>query len=79
MTARDTIAKTLLYAVGVEPGSTDVTALLDALPVADAVIAAVRAMPVEDQAQLISGTVDNGTGYFAPRIRRAIGPWVKSW
>jgi hypothetical protein len=44
----------------------------------DAVIAAVRAMPVEDQAELIGGVVDNGTGYFAPRIRRAIGPWVKS-
>jgi hypothetical protein len=57
MTARDTIAKTLLYAVGVEPDSDDVTALLDALPVADAVIAAVRAMPVEDQAELIGGTV----------------------
>jgi hypothetical protein len=53
MTARDTIAKTLLYAVGVEPDSDDVTALLDALPVADAVIAAVRAMPVEDQAELV--------------------------
>jgi hypothetical protein len=57
MTARDTIAKTLLYAVGVEPDSDDVTALLDALPVADAVIAAVRAMPVEDQAELIGAEV----------------------
>jgi hypothetical protein len=66
MTARDTIAKTLLYVVGVEPGSTDVTALLDALPVADAVIAAVRAMPVEDQAELLHGHLtrdDNGEPY----------------
>jgi hypothetical protein len=69
MTARDTIDHVIFRAA------------LDGLGVsqtADAVIAAVRAMPVEDQAELISGTVDNGTGYFAPRIRRAIGPWVKS-
>jgi hypothetical protein len=64
MTARDTIAKTLLYAVGVEPDSDDVTALLDALPVADAVITAVRAMPVEDQVDLVGW----------PRPRDDFGP-----
>jgi hypothetical protein len=72
MTARDTIAEALARTDGSE-------FVLDwCRDYADAVIAAVRAMPVEDQAELIGGVVDNGTGYFAPRIRRAIGPWVKS-
>jgi hypothetical protein len=75
MTARDTIAEALRQRM---LSSFDGRADSIGGFLADAVIAAVRAMPVEDQAELIGGVVDNGTGYFAPRIRRAIGPWVKS-
>jgi hypothetical protein len=80
MTARSTLAAVALEHRPLESPAR-CTCGANWLPshVADMAIAAVRAMPVEDQAELISGVVDNGTGYFAPRIRRAIGPWVKSW
>lgn len=82
MNARNTIAGALLDPIQEASGHnfsrpTRASATKDALraeAAADAVIAAVRAMPVEDQADLIGGRVDmTAQGDF----KRVQGQWAR--
>ena len=72
MNARDTIADAL-HRKCVKPGCS--TATDWDYEDADAVIAAVRAMPVEDQAELIEGQVQHDR---AMRTARIIGLWKEA-
>jgi hypothetical protein len=76
MTARDTIATNVHAAWCREPNHEDCDGVDEADEcAADAVIAAVGAMPVEDQAELIGGTAqhaDNPTRNL--RYRWVVGP-----
>jgi hypothetical protein len=78
MTARDTIAGALAHRLSTD-GYDEWTD--EAARLADAVIAAVRAMPVEDQAELIGGRVTRDVHLRSNPTRRrvqahVIGPMV---
>jgi hypothetical protein len=83
MTAKDTIATNVHAAWCREPNHEDCDGVDEVDErVADAVIAAVRGLPVEDQAELIGGEVEAVLGFpGGPEdVLRAVGAWrVRPW
>jgi hypothetical protein len=82
MTARDTIAAALFWDDFGEGWAEETDDGKETYRLqADAVIAAVRAMPVEDVAELIGGKVEHDTLYspvidpHTPAVR-PVGPWA---